>query len=159
MNFPVLDMTAGGRMMWFDKNDPLALFLDKRCEDHPLSNGQHLVIRPDSIGDFRDLPFQDSSFHLVVFDPPHLNRLGKDSWTALKYGALLPSWREDLKAGFEEAFRVLKPHGTLVFKWNSYQIPTSEVLALTPHSPLFGHTSGKQAKTHWLVFMKGAHQS
>lgn len=29
-----------------------------------------------------------------------------------------------------------------------------EVLALTPHQPLFGNTSGKKAGTHWLVFMK-----
>jgi hypothetical protein len=41
-----------------------------------------------------------------------------------------------------------------VFKWNETQVKVREVLALTPHAPLFGHTSGKKAGTHWLVFMK-----
>lgn len=27
---PVLDATCGGRMIWFDKKNPLALFVDKR---------------------------------------------------------------------------------------------------------------------------------
>ena len=27
---PVLDVTCGGRMMWFDKQHPLALYLDNR---------------------------------------------------------------------------------------------------------------------------------
>jgi len=31
---------------------------------------------------------------------------------------------------------------------------SKRVLALTPHAPLFGNTSGKRAGTHWLVFMK-----
>ena len=33
-------------------------------------------------------------------------------------------------------------------------IDPREVLALTPHAPLFGHTSGTASGTHWLVFMK-----
>ena len=44
--------------------------------------------------------------------------------------------------------------GVLVFKWNETQVKVREVLALTPHAPLFGHTSGKKAGTHWLVFMR-----
>lgn len=109
---------------------------------------------PDQVMDFRALPFPDDTFWHVVFDPPHLKRLGKNSWTAAKYGALLPSWREDLAAGFEECFRVLKPHGTLIFKWNEAQIPVSEILALTPHQPLYGHRSGRLSKTHWIAFIK-----
>jgi len=46
--------------------------------------------------------------------------------------------------------------GVLVFKWNETQVKLREVLALTPHAPLFGNTSGKKAGTHWLVFMKPA---
>lgn len=47
--------------------------------------------------------------------------------------------------------RVLKPKGTLIFKWNSEQIATSKVLDLFGQQPLFGD---KRAKTRWLVFMK-----
>ncbi|MDC9607440.1 hypothetical protein PSI21_21250, partial [Xenorhabdus griffiniae] len=56
--------------------------------------------------------------------------------------------------GFREAFRVLRPAGTLIFKWNETQIKTSEILALVSQSPLFGHPSGKRANTHWVAFMK-----
>ncbi|MBT0178015.1 class I SAM-dependent methyltransferase, partial [Listeria seeligeri] len=60
----------------------------------------------------------------------------------------------DLRAGFAECFRVLRPEGVLVFKWSEVQVATREVLALTDARPLFGHPSGKRAGTHWICFMK-----
>lgn len=151
----VLDVTAGSRMMWFDRDDDRAVFTDIREESTELCDGRVLTIDPDMRADFRDLPFPDATFYHVVFDPPHLKRLGKSSWTRAKYGALFPTWRDDIAAGFSECFRVLKPHGTLIFKWNEDQIPVTEILALTPHQPLYGHRSGKASKTHWIAFMKG----
>lgn len=151
----ILDVTAGSRMMWFDRDDERAVFLDNRIETAELCDGRSLTIDPDIVGDFRDLPFDDETFWHVVFDPPHLKRLGKSSWTRAKYGALFPTWRDDIAAGFEECFRVLKPHGTLIFKWNEDQIPVADILALTPHKPLYGHRSGRRSKTHWIAFMKG----
>ena len=71
-----------------------------------------------------------------------------------KYGKLGADWREDLKAGFSECFRVLKPNSTLIFKWNETHIPVSQILALTDLLPLFGHKTGRQAKTHWICFFK-----
>lgn len=47
--------------------------------------------------------------------------------------------------------RVLKPNGTLIFKWNEEQIKLKEILNCIDYKPLFGN---KRAKTHWLVFMK-----
>ena len=154
MSTLVLDAACGSRMMWFDKQDTRAVFGDIRTESSELCDGRMLEVCPDQVMDFRDLPYPDATFWHVVFDPPHLNRLGKDSWTAAKYGALLPSWRDDLRAGFAECFRVLKPHGTLIFKWNEDQIPVAEILALTPHKPLYGHRSGRLSKTHWIAFIK-----
>lgn len=154
MSHQVLDMTCGSRMMWFDKADSRAVFTDNRAEEHVVCDGRTVTIAPDTIADFRDLPFPDETFRLVVFDPPHLKSLGKSSWTSAKYGALLPTWRDDLAAGFEEGMRVLKPGGVLIFKWNEDQIPVSEILACTPHKPLFGHRSGRQSKTHWIAFIK-----
>ena len=151
----ILDVTAGSRMMWFDRDDERAVFLDNRMETAELCDGRSVTIDPDIVGDFRDLPFDDETFWHVVFDPPHLKRLGKSSWTRAKYGALFPTWRDDIAAGFEECFRVLKPHGTLIFKWNEDQIPVADILALTPHKPLYGHRSGRRSKTHWIAFMKG----
>lgn len=153
----VLDPASSGRMMWFDKSDHRAMFGDNRTTTPArLSNGQLFEVAPDMVMDFRRLPFADATFWHVVLDPPHLKSLGKDSWTALKYGALLPSWREDLRAGFDECFRVLKPNGTLIFKWNEHQIPIGDILALTDQKPLYGHRSGKHSRTHWIAFIKEA---
>ena len=156
MTTPVLDPCCGQRMMWFDKNDARVTFGDIREESTELCDGRMLTVSPDIVLDFRDLPFADNTYWHVVFDPPHLKNLGKKSWTAAKYGALLPTWHEDLAQGFSECFRVLKPHGTLIFKWNEDQIPVADVLSLTPHKPLYGHRSGRQSKTHWIAFMKEA---
>lgn len=151
-----LDAAAGPRMMWFDREDARALYIDKRSETLTLCDGRTITVAPDMIADFRDMPFPDETFYHVVFDPPHLERAGEKSWMRAKYGALSPdTWRDDLAAGFAECFRVLRPGGTLIFKWNEYQIPLSEVLALTPEKPLYGHRSGKQSKTHWCAFVKG----
>lgn len=150
----VLDVCCGSRMMWFDKSDGRALFLDKRREVCDVGDGRKpVVIDPDVLNDFTSLPFDDDSFSLVVFDPPHTFN-GTDGFMAKKYGTLQGGWRDEIRAGFAECFRVLRPAGTLVFKWNEHRVPVASILALTPEKPLFGHRSGAQAKTHWLVFMK-----
>lgn len=158
----VLDPCSGSRMMWFDRDHPDAVFGDRRAETLTLVDRSHgradgtrtLRIDPDVLLDFRALPFPDGAFRLVAFDPPHLVRAGPKSWLAAKYGKLGEDWRDDLRAGFTECFRVLAEDGVLVFKWNETQVKLREVLALAPVRPLFGNTSGKKAGTHWLVFMK-----
>ncbi|MCX4154955.1 MULTISPECIES: class I SAM-dependent methyltransferase [Paraburkholderia] len=121
---------------------------------HDQDGTRMLNIAPDILMDFRDLPYAPASFKLVVFDPPHLVRAGPRSWLAAKYGKLGTDWREDIRKGFAECFRVLEPHGVLIFKWNETQIKVGEILALTERTPLFGHKSGKRADTHWICFMK-----
>ena len=140
-------------MFWFDKANKDVLFCDIRTENHTLCDGRSLEIKPDMELDFTNLPFHDESFKLVVFDPPHLVKLGKNSWMAKKYGILNNTWQDDIKAGFAECFRVLEPHGILIFKWNECQILTIDILKLTEVKPLFGHISGKRANTHWVTFM------
>ena len=63
-------------MFWFDKSRPDVIYSDIREEEHILCDGRELVISPDMQMDFRCLPLTDSQFKLVVFDPPHLNKLG-----------------------------------------------------------------------------------
>lgn len=147
-------------MFWFDRADERAVFMDKRSESHVLTDksskagSRQLTVSPDLSADFTSIPFPDESFFLVVFDPPHLTRAGKNGWQAKKYGKLEGDWKEMLRRGFQECFRVLRPNGTLIFKWNEHEIPVSQILKLTPERPLVGQRCGKTAKTHWLVFMK-----
>lgn len=158
----VLDPCCGSRMMWFDRNHPDVVFGDKRSETVTVTDrsngrvdGQRVIrIEPDVPLDFRNLPYADGTFKLVTFDPPHLVVAGPKSWLAAKYGKLGEDWREDLRRGFAECFRVLATDGVLVFKWNETQVKVAEVLALTPVAPLFGHPTGRKGLTHWLVFMR-----
>lgn len=160
----VLDPCCGSRMFWFDRQHPEAVFGDRRSEtitvtdrSHGNASGQRtLHIEPDVLMDFREIPYPDGSFKLVVFDPPHLVRAGPKSWLAAKYGKLGDDWREDLRKGFAECFRVLATDGVLVFKWNETQVKVREVLELTDVRPLFGHPTGRKGFTHWYVFMKPA---
>lgn len=155
----ILDVCCGGRMFWFNKNHPDALYVDRRIVDPVMvgkdRNARMFSCQPDEVMDFRELKIESNSFSLVVFDPPHLTSLGVKSYMAKKYGILdKNTWREDLRKGFSECFRVLKENGILIFKWNETDIPLSKILALTPIRPLFGHPSGKTARTHWVTFMK-----
>lgn len=151
----ILDVCCGSRMFWFDKADPRAMYIDIRDESYVQSD-RVLEVRPDLVADFRELPFADASFGLVVFDPPHFTRAGEKGWQRQKFGVLnKDTWRDDLRAGFSEAFRVLRPLGVLVFKWNEMHIPVKEILSLTDQKPAFGHRSGKRGNTHWICFMKG----
>lgn len=159
----VLDPCCGSRMMWFDRKSPSVVFGDIRSETLTVTDNSRgnrsgvrtLKIEPDTLMDFRAIPYQDGSFKLVAFDPPHLVHAGPRSWLAAKYGKLSNDWREDIRKGFAECFRVLASDGVLVFKWNETQVPLKDVLELTDMKPLFGHTSGRKGLTHWLVFMKG----
>jgi hypothetical protein len=154
----ILDACCGGRAFWFDKQNPDVLFVDRRVmQPEVVGKGIDARIRkclPDVVMDFRCLDIPDRTFQLVVFDPPHLF-LGENSYMAKCYGSLDKlTWREDIRKGFSECFRVLRFGGILIFKWNECDVLLSEVLKCTDEKPLFGHPSGKSQKTHWLCFMK-----
>ena len=150
----ILDACCGSRMMWFDKQHPDALYTDIRSGKFSAGYGDETVIIPDEVVDFRNMPYADESFYLVVMDPPHSKWLGTGPIMGQMYGQLLPTWETDIKAGFDECMRVLKPNGTLIFKWHEKDIKLSKLLSVLQVQPLFGHTSGKHGKTIWLTFMK-----
>jgi len=169
---PILDVACGARMFYFDKMDPRVEFCDIREVDTVLCDGRSFKVSPDIIADFTDLPFKDNSYKMVVFDPPHLlyntgkskfadmygslnERSTPTGYQHIKYGSLRHGWREMLRKGFSECFRVLEPGGFLIFKWNETDVKVREVLELTDEKPIFGHKSGKASKTHWICFMKG----
>lgn len=151
----ILDACCGSRMFWFDKNESHTTYMDIREEELTFidrGNLRHSSVKPDVVDDFRNMPFEDNTFHLVVFDPPHLINAGKNSWLVKKYGKLdKDHWKEDLAKGFDECMRVLKVGGTLVFKWSDCQINVKKLLEVIPYKPLFGQQRGT---THWMVFAK-----
>jgi ubiquinone/menaquinone biosynthesis C-methylase UbiE len=150
----ILDACCGSRMFWFDKQNPHALFADVRDESHILCDGRKLEIHPDIISDFTNMPFSNESFKLVVLDPPHLLRVGENSWLAKKYGRLPENWRCVIRKAVDECFRVLEDYGVLIFKWNEDQVTVKDVIKTIERQPLFGHTTGRHGKTMWMCFMK-----
>jgi len=165
----ILDATCGGRTIWHkdNKKNPNTLYIDIRQElDPAFARAPHhrtavFNIDPDEIQDFRDLPYPDNSFKLIVWDPPHIKKKdGQEVLTGLitkRYGALnAETWQYDLKKGFKELWRVLEPYGVLIFKFHDGCIKHDDVLKLFKESPLFGTTTAK--KNHntcrWFCFMK-----
>lgn len=151
MEKTILDACCGSRMWHFNKENPNVLFMDNRKLNTNLCDGRKLIVNPDILASFTNIPFDDEAFYLVVFDPPHLKYAGDESFLAKKYGTLPKDWKTLINKGFKECWRVLKTNGTLVFKWSEQQISTSEVLKLIPQSPIVGQRRGK---TIFLVFFK-----
>jgi SAM-dependent methyltransferase len=164
----ILDATCGGRSIWHEDNKDRedTLYIDIREQDDPehiemgQDRGRTYTVEPDDVQDFRDLPYPDESFHLIVWDPPHVMRAnGMQQLNGImvrKYGALhAETWQADLRKGFEELWRVLKPNGTLCFKFADDAADFEEVLDLFPVTPLFGTTTNQhRTDTRWFVFHK-----
>jgi hypothetical protein len=85
----ILDACCGGRMFWFNKKHPNAIYIDNRTapKGHVFGNPNHEV-SPDFVMDFRHLQFSDKAFKLVVFAPPHFSFNGPGGYIGKKYGTL-----------------------------------------------------------------------
>lgn len=145
----ILDVSAGERHVWFNKQHPETTFLDIRPE-----------VGPDVVGDSRDLGrFGSEWFDLVVFDPPH-GSIGPNGAMGKRYGSFKIDYiRELVKQSDAELARVLKPDGLMSFKWNDRQIRLPIVLSWLPSFlPLFGHhVDARQARpstTYWVMLRK-----
>lgn len=66
----VLDPCCGSRKFYFDKSAPYVLYGDVRDESYVQCDGRMLEVHPDQQMDVTNLPFENESFALVVFDPP-----------------------------------------------------------------------------------------
>ena len=155
-NKKILDACCGPKMFWKDKHQPNTIFIDIRKMEKGYNDyRKNREIQPDIIMDFRKLEFPDKSFKLVCFDPPHIISASNNFRMARDYGILnKETWKEDLKKGFDECWRVLDDWGVLTFKWNETSVKRKEILQIIGKEPLYGNLMMSKIPTHWFVFIK-----
>jgi hypothetical protein len=85
--------------------------------------------KPDIVADNREMPLPDSSFDVIVYDPPHVPNQGKDKKKDFntRFGLVLKSpaangynFNHLYPPFVSEAFRVLRPEGILFCKVADY---------------------------------------
>jgi hypothetical protein len=154
----ILDACCGCKQMWFDKDNKNTIFMDIREESQGFIQYQtNCAIKPDILADYRNMPFKDKSFKLVVWDIPHMIGTHITGIIMQKYGYLdKDTWKSDLKLGFDEIMRVLDDYGVLEFKFADVSISVKEIISIFGQSPLFGTKTKKGVNnTYWFCFMKG----
>lgn len=140
----ILDLSAGNRWIWYNKNHPDALYLDCRKE-----------VNPDIVCDTKKLPGNiGSDFNLFCWDPPHLN-FGANSNMSKCYGHhTTAEILETIKQTSREAHRVAAKDALLALKWNDHDIRLQRVFDLMPDwEPLFGNlvSKNKRSQTYWIM--------
>jgi SAM-dependent methyltransferase len=113
----ILDATVNAGRFWLGSNRPvIGMDIDERH-------------RPNVCADNTRMPFADSCFDVVVYDPPHIPNQGKDRQKDfnLRFGLVLKASNQQgynfshLYPPFvREAYRVLKKDGILLCKIADY---------------------------------------
>ena len=147
----IFDACCGSKMFYFDKEDERVLFNDRFPRVSTLCDGRVFECIPDTNDDFKNLPYSDNTFDLVIYDPPHMTKAGESSYMAIKYGVCN---FEDVVAGFKECYRITA--GTLIFKWNDTHIKINDLVSAFGIRPLSGQRRNGSGKTNtiWLIFYK-----
>lgn len=158
----ILDVCCGSRMFYDNssKDRQDTIYMDIRTDveiTYTNKNGTTSVweVKPDIVGSFTDIPFSDNQFSLVIFDPPHIKRKTSTGIIVSKYGLLTENWEDDLRKGFSECMRVLRPGGFLNFKWSDLEIPLSKITPLYPCQPMYyQRRHGANVSGYWAMFRK-----
>lgn len=143
----ILDLSAGNRAVWFNKNHPLAMYIDKRKK-----------VNPTVVCDSRKIPYTVGyGFNLVCWDPPHCNT-GKNSNMAKSYGHTTTKQILSLiKKTAKEAHRICHENALMALKWNNHDIKLQRLFDLMPDwEPLFGHLTkdGPRSQTYWIMLRR-----
>lgn len=114
----ILDATANRRKMWRGVEwGGERVFMDIDP-----------TVAPDVVGDFRAMPFEPSSFDVIVFDPPHLPTAAASPASSEQYkrdyGLTLSEHGDNISACFapflREAVRVLRSDGLVFAKLKDF---------------------------------------
>lgn len=134
----ILDVTMGHRGMQKEANERFGIHgpltsIDIREE---MGNG----MRPDFVMDSRKMTFPDSSFDMVLFDPPFSFHGPKSCGGAeynrfyVTYGLDIYHTRQELaeylRDTFREIARVMTNNGQCLLKWSESRIPLTFPLSL-----------------------------
>ncbi len=146
----ILDLSAGKRAVWFDKNHRDAVYCDLRPE-----------VNPTVVCDTRRLPPEvGDGFDLIVFDPPHVN-FGANAQMSKTYGHhTTKDIREIVELSAKEAHRVSRLDALMAFKWNDHDQSFEKILKLMAAwwEPLFGHKVSVRTKhssqTQWVLLRR-----
>ncbi len=158
-------MTSGCRSIWFDKEHPDCLYVDRRPLIVPTQKrGDKLDVStlawtPDIVADNSALPFRDNLFSLIVYDPPHRG-FTADSNMGRRYGPT--SWDElrgSVRAAAKESHRVAEPGALFAMKWNDVHLSMDTVLGLmfSYWRALVGHSmigTNAQSITRWVLLKR-----
>ena len=147
----ILDLSAGHRAVWWNKQYPDTVFIDIR-----------LSTLPTVCCDSRALPFRDAIFDLVVFDPPHVN-FSAGAEMSKEYGHhTTEEIRDIVRRSAQEASRVTRAEALMAFKWNDHDQKLVKMLALLDPwwDPLCGHKVAIRTKhasaTTWMLLRRRA---
>jgi hypothetical protein len=140
MSLRILDLSAGNRAMWFNREHPDATYVDIRPE-----------VSPTVVADTRTLPSQiGGDYSLVVFDPSHEN-FGANAAMSKTYGH--HTWdeiRDTVKRTAAEAWRVTRDDALMAFKWNDHGQKLGPILQLVNEywEPLFANLTSSRRRTN-----------
>lgn len=158
----ILDMSAGPRAIWWEKNHPNTVYLDigfNRIDEHGTT-----IKNPDIVADTRAMPFRNGTFDLIVYDPPHC-KFNRNSQMGLRYGnyyKTVDELRSAIRGSVMEANRVAKESCVMAFKWNNHDISFSKIFGImySYWRVMFGDTSndvrqrGFRSDTCWAFLEK-----
>lgn len=141
----IVDLSAGNRAIWFNKNHPMATYLDKRPE-----------VNPTIVCDTKKI-VPGTGIDLFVWDPPHMN-CGPNSNMSRVYGYHRTADILELieKTG-AQACLAAADKALMALKWNTHDISLKLVFKLLPSwEPLFGHLTknGPGSQTYWVMLRK-----
>ena len=150
----ILDLSAGNRAMWFDREYPDTTFIDIRPEVEP-------TIVADTTAPFHEQ--LEDKFDLIVFDPPFEN-FGKNNKHGMSrsYGPSKTAQeiRDLIRQTSRNAWHAAKPDALMAFKWSDHAQKLGTVLNLVNDywEPLFANITSSRLRhvchTYWVMLRR-----